>query len=212
MNTTKSIVRPRRAPVTPCRPLDEALWYACGQRWAVVPLWLPQPSWEDHATTEPAVIRGWWTWDPVAPVVLPTGRDFDVLDVPEEAGRAALGRLQRRGVRIGPVAVTDGGRFWFFVQAGAREELPAQLEWLDWAGIALDIHVHGTGDYVLAPRCTGPRTGDGAIWVRPPQGVHSPHAGPSQDLPEVLPMLDALAHAVFATVLAPARDHAGATA
>ncbi len=176
-----------------------------------MPLWLPQHNWEDHATTEPAVIRGWWTRDPVAPVVLPTGRDFDVLDVPEEAGLVALGRLQRRGVPIGPVAVTDGGRLWFFVEAGAREELPAQLEWLDWAGITLDLHVHGKGDYVLAPRRTGCRTGDGAAWICPPRAVDPSGDAISETLPEALPLLDTLAHAVFATALTSVQRRAAAT-
>lgn len=109
---------------------------------------------------------------PGSPVRLITGRRFDVLDVPAEAGRAALG-LGRAGPAA-PVAVC-GGRMRLLVAAGSAEELPGVLDWLEWGAVALDITALGAGGSVAAPGRPGtarpgrPGTVQGAaVWLRPP--------------------------------------------
>lgn len=104
---------------------------------------------------------------------LPCGVDFDVLRVPEPAGRWALRRLlgyDQPALRPGPVAlegeVADeapgvarvGGPIpdtaaacLFFVAPGAREDLPELLDWLDWGGIDLGLRAYGRGESIPEP-------------------------------------------------------------
>lgn len=105
---------------------------------------------------------------------LTAGSEFDVLEVPEEAGRRALRRLIGYGqaaLAPGPVALAAADRgssdgraeasppptrgnarcCFFFVAPGARDDLPELLDWLDWGGIDLDLRAHGDGDRVPAP-------------------------------------------------------------
>lgn len=82
------------------------------------------------------------------------GTDFDVVEVPEEAGRGALRRLIAYGqaaLAPGPVALTGADRCGFFVAAGARDDLPELLDWLDWGGIDLGLSGYGAGDRIPAP-------------------------------------------------------------
>src|ERR1700691_4628724 len=73
------------------------------------------PAWQIQATSDPGKARQRWALHPEANVILPTGRVFDVLDVPAAAGAAALDLMERSGVRPGPVAVSAGNRALFFV-------------------------------------------------------------------------------------------------
>ena len=85
---------------------------------------------------------------------LPVGAQFDVVEVPEEAGRRALRRLIGYGqaaLAPGPVALAAGERCCFFVAPGARDDLPELLDWLDWGGIDLGLRAHGAGDRIAAP-------------------------------------------------------------
>jgi len=85
---------------------------------------------------------------------LPTGADFDVVEVPEEAGRGALRTLigyDQAAVAPGPVALTGADRCSFFVAPGARDDLPELLDWLDWGGIDLGLQAYGAGDWIPAP-------------------------------------------------------------
>ncbi len=68
-----------------------------------------------------------WRTVPGEPLRLVTGLRFDVLDVPVEAGAAALWRLGPDS----PVAVRDD-RMWLLVAAGSAEELPGC--WTGWSG------------------------------------------------------------------------------
>ena len=87
---------------------------------------------------------------PGSPVRLRTGLRFDVLDVPLEAGRAALRHLADGS----PVAVR-GDRMRLLVAAGSAEELPGILEWLEWASLPLDLRAIGTDGSMTAPSPPG---------------------------------------------------------
>ncbi|QFQ99556.1 hypothetical protein F9278_29200 [Streptomyces phaeolivaceus] len=120
-----------------------------------------------------------WATVPGTPVHLLTGLRFDVLDVPAEAGVAALRHLGPVPGPGSPVALR-GGRMLLLVAAGSAEELPGLLEWLDWGGLALDLTAVGTGGHLEAPAPPGGagRLGDvrgeagsqgAADWLRPPE-------------------------------------------
>ena len=169
--------------------------------------------WTYHATTDPDVIRSWWRCWPNAPIVLPTGRSFDVISVPERAGRWSLARLERMSAPLGPVAVTPRGRYLFFAAPGAREDLPRLLRRLGWGSRSLGIECLGDGDYVIAPPSESGVAGS-MRWEL------SPRAYQRQPMPEAHVLLGTLAFACdvenprrgrLATVVPPPRshDHAG---
>lgn len=120
-------------------------WYENELGWATVPA---QPE------------------EPGRPVRLRVGLRFDVLDVPAEAGRAALRHLAPGS----PVAVA-GDRMRLLMAAGGAEELPGVLDWLEWGGLALDLSAIGEGGLMDAPLPPG-RGGTlqgAAVWLRPPE-------------------------------------------
>ncbi|MEV0979859.1 SCO3374 family protein [Streptomyces sp. NPDC049915] len=94
-----------------------------------------------------------WPVVPGEPVRLSVGPRFDVLDVPAEAGRAALRHL----APASPVAV-QRGRMWFLLAPGSAEELPGLLEWLEWGPLAafLDLRALGPGSALEAPLPVAP--------------------------------------------------------
>ncbi|MBM7437529.1 SCO3374 family protein [Streptomyces sp. HB132] len=106
-----------------------------------------------------------WATTGTAPVRLPTGLSFDVLELPAAAGHAALRRIGRAG----PVAL-EGQRMRLLVAAGAADELPGLLDWLEWGGIALDLSAIGSGGHITAPVPPGRTAGSpgAAFWLRPP--------------------------------------------
>ncbi|GGJ46267.1 SCO3374 family protein [Streptomyces brasiliensis] len=111
------------------------------------------------------------------PLRLVTGVRFDVLDVPAEAGAAALRHLGPGS----PVALC-GERMRLLVAAGGAEELPGLLEWLEWGALTPDLRAMGTNGHVEAPPVPEQRA-DGAgrmdvppqplqgaaVWLRPPE-------------------------------------------
>ncbi|GAB3166881.1 SCO3374 family protein [Streptomyces incanus] len=144
-----------------------------------------------------------WPTVPGSPVRLSVGVRFDVLDVPAEAGHAALGRLERPGAleyskgprRAGPAAgrfpvALQGGRMRLLVAAGSAEELPGLLAWLDWGALPLDLAAIGTGGLIDAPpppgaaghgavRPLSPKSAGSqgaAVWLRPPEPGHEVEA------------------------------------
>ncbi|MFE5211793.1 bifunctional DNA primase/polymerase [Streptomyces sp. NPDC056600] len=122
-----------------------------------------------------------WSEHPGAAVMLPVGRTFDVLEVPEAAGRPAVVRLERMGLPVGPVTVTPEGRAQFFVAVGAAEELPSLLYrmGLDDVGPAV-VRALGAGAHVTAP--PSDRGGRGPVrWLREP-GLDSPAGLPAARL------------------------------
>ncbi|WP_031140252.1 MULTISPECIES: SCO3374 family protein [Streptomyces] len=144
---------------------------------------------------DPAVasgqVRRWyenelgWPTVPGDPLRLAVGVRYDVLDVPAEAGYAALRRLPADS----PVAL-HGDRMLFLVAAGSAEELPGLLEWLDWGSLSLDLVAVGAGGLMEAPSRPVPRekrdtplsdalpppgppgrvgSQGAAVWLRPPE-------------------------------------------
>jgi len=92
--------------------------------------------WEAVAGRDPHLIRGWWQSLHHA-VLLATGHNVDVLEVP-----AALGRLAAPHVR-GPVSVAPSGRLMFLVRPGEglRPEMQRRA----------DVVLHGLGSWVPLP-------------------------------------------------------------
>jgi hypothetical protein len=102
-------------------------------------------DWEHGASSDPARVATWWCSRPHG-VLLPTGRAFDVLEVPAHLGRNVLDAVDRHpagpGVR-GPVVVTPTGRWMFLVRPG--DPLRPELEHC--------FHVvrHGPRSWIPAP-------------------------------------------------------------
>ncbi|MEE1941862.1 bifunctional DNA primase/polymerase [Streptomyces sp. TRM 70361] len=108
-----------------------------------------------------------WGRVPGAALLLPVGRAFDVIEVPEAAGRRALTRLERMGLPAGPVAVTPHGRAWFLVAPGAAAGLPRLLYRMGWDDAVLDLRGLGPGDHITAPPSDLGALGP-VRWLRPP--------------------------------------------
>jgi hypothetical protein len=120
-----------------------------------------QPAAELELTADTDADGGRW---------LRCGERFDVLRVPEPAGRWALRRLLGYGqpaLMPGPVGLEETGpqqaagpeasapeqaACLYFVAPGAKEDLPELLDWLDWGGIDLGLGAYGAGERVRAPR------------------------------------------------------------
>ncbi|SDL57724.1 bifunctional DNA primase/polymerase [Nonomuraea jiangxiensis] len=130
------------------------------------------PAWHMQATTDPAQLTRWWQAEPEANVILPTGRVFDVFDVPLAAGLSALTRIDADGAQPGPVAA-NGDRVLFYVATRGNPE--DEDEWwschLDCDPATIDdtpgLRWHCRDSYVLAPPSTLP-TGQPVTWLRPP--------------------------------------------
>jgi hypothetical protein len=182
--------------------LEAALSYARGLGWAVVPgcdqgskgrrcgradclSAPPHPAGDQldqPASSDETTIRRWWRRAPQAPVLLPTGLRFDVLDIPADAADAALERVWMTGYKLGPVARTVSGRLLLWVRPGAR--LPAELHRRQpWPYAAEGLHCHSGGEFVLAP------PSNGTTWVRPPSEYTQP------TLPHCADILPGLVHA-----------------
>lgn len=160
------------------------------------------PAWQLQASTDEERLRQWWADRPDGNVILPTGRVFDVLDVPATAGILALARLGRAGSPLGPVATYGADRYLFFVATrGAPDD---EHEW--WSS-QLDVTASHTGalyrldgepevveatpdlrwhcrdSYVVAPPSELP-LGQQVSWIRKPD---------PRPLPDPLTLLDVLA-------------------
>lgn len=116
------------------------------------------------ATTDPRMVRWWWTNRPTAPLILATGGPApSALSLPAIAGARALAELDRRGERLGPVVATPT-RFTLLVAPYALEELGERLYAYDW--VPSSLRFHGEGGYIGLPPS---RTGAGRVrWEREP--------------------------------------------
>ncbi|RAY15297.1 DNA primase [Actinomadura craniellae] len=146
-------------------------------------------AWALQATVDQAVLKRWWADQPQANIVLPTGRVFDVFDVPAAVGAAALARIEAEDLPVGPVASVGGERHLFFV---ATRGAPVDED--EWWSSNLDclpetvadmpgMRWHCRDSYVVAPPSVLPY-GREAAWLR----------APGRDpLPDPLRLLEVLA-------------------
>ncbi|MFJ5775141.1 SCO3374 family protein [Streptomyces sp. NPDC093094] len=154
-------------PVTPASPaspvppsVPEALSSAPPALSSACPV-VPSPL---RAHGRGARVRRWyenelgWATVPGDPVLLSAGVRFDVLDVPVQAGLAAL-----RHLRPGSPVAVCGERMWLLVAAGGAEELPGLLDWLEWGPLVPDLVPIGRGGHITAPPPVGHGTAAGAV-------------------------------------------------
>ncbi|MEV5959202.1 bifunctional DNA primase/polymerase [Streptomyces sp. NPDC051987] len=110
-------------------------------------------AWLASAGTYPRSTLAFWRERPDAPVVLPCGTAFDVVNTPALFGRRMLDRLWDEGPGSGPVAVFRG-RMLLFATPGTAARLPSLLDWEEWGGRGQAVPpllCHGTGDAVTVP-------------------------------------------------------------
>lgn len=75
-------------------------------------------NWQQVATCDMETIVSWWSKRSYN-VALSTGDVIDIIEVTHDLGRIAVELLDaRKAGRLGPVAVSSGGRRLFFVAAG----------------------------------------------------------------------------------------------
>ncbi|MEV5549561.1 bifunctional DNA primase/polymerase [Streptomyces sp. NPDC052309] len=125
---------------------------SCGDAACAVPGAHPaRADWAAQATGSATVARRMWQKQPAASILLPTGRTFDAIDVPETAGFLALARMERMELTLGPVTLAPDRRMRFFVLPGAAAKVPELVRKLGWSPPALDLTALGEGSYVAAP-------------------------------------------------------------
>ncbi|WP_327115888.1 bifunctional DNA primase/polymerase [Streptomyces sp. NBC_01341] len=170
--------------------LEAAAWYAQERHWDVFPgTWLvpvggtercscgdagcgapgahpTRADWAGQATGSAAAARRMWSRQPGSSVLLPAGRTFDALDVPEAAGFLALARMERMELALGPVTRTPDRRMLFLVLPGAAAKAAELVRQLGWDARAIGLVGRGEGEYIAGPPT---RTARGVVqWARRP--------------------------------------------
>ncbi|MFI2368332.1 bifunctional DNA primase/polymerase [Streptomyces sp. NPDC018833] len=159
-------------PGTWLEAADGAERCSCGDAGCPLPGAHPaRPDWANQATGSATAVRRLWGKHPKASILLPTGRTFDALSVPESAGFLALARLERMDLPLGPVTCTPDRRMLFFVLPGACVKVPELIRNLGWAPSSLDLVARGEGHWVAAPPTR--IGGRGAVqWARRPTSAN----------------------------------------
>jgi hypothetical protein len=140
-------------------------------------------AWLASASTFPRSVEALWSARPGAPIVLPCGRSFDVVNLTPLFGRRVLEQLWSTGPGSGPVAV-HRGRVLLLAAPGTARRLPALLDWEEWAGAVPPMLCHGAGDAVTVPPLHDdpavPPRDDAALsrWVVAPDTRHPWLPGP----------------------------------
>lgn len=114
------------------------------------------------ATTDPDIIRKWWTQNPKASIGLPTGKlsELFVLDVDLPLGPETLAKLE---AEYGLLPETleqrtgSGGRHLFFSHPGPK--IPNSVKKL-----GADLDIRGDGGYIIVPPSEHP-SGHGYKWL-----------------------------------------------
>ncbi|MFD6419637.1 bifunctional DNA primase/polymerase [Streptomyces sp. NPDC060194] len=140
------------------------------------------------ATTDGRMVSWWWSGadGPAAPVLLATGGDAPcAVSLPAEAGHRALDRLDRLGVRLGPVVATPTR--WAVLVAPYSLAALGELLWSK-DRVPGTLRFHGDGGYLALPPS---EAADGEVrWERAPlPGSARPW------LPAVEAVMDALLEA-----------------
>jgi hypothetical protein len=154
--------------------------------------------WSEAASVDGHLIAAWWRLAPYS-LLLPTGRAFDVLDLPAHLGLVAAaamlpgpgltGVVRTRNGPRGPVAVTPAGRWMLLVQPGDRL-IPKLAE-------QPDVVLHGKGSWIPAPPT---RMADGRVrWQLSPEAA-------GWQLPDAHAIQDALLAALPALPSVPRRN------
>lgn len=161
---------------------------SCGEDRCAVPGAHPtRADWAGLATGSGAAARRMWERQPRASILLPTGRAFDAIDVPESAGFLALARMERLSLPLGPVTRSPDRRMQFFVLPGAAAKADALVRRLGWSAPAIGLRGCGEGQYVTAPPSRV--GGSGSVqWARRPTTAN-------RWLPEVEELISPLAYA-----------------
>lgn len=139
------------------------------------------------ATTDPRMIRWWWTVHPDAPVLAATGDRIAAVSLPAAAGARVLDYFDALRVRTGPVIATPT-RHALLVAPYTHEELGELLARQEY--VPASLRYHGPGGFLVLPPS---RTGAGAVrWEREP-GAGRPW------LPRIGDLVEALVAASAAT-------------
>lgn len=143
--------------------LNAALWYA-GQGLLVFPVrpGLKTPATRHgfkEATTAAGMIRAWWSTWPDANIGLPTGHQFDALDIDGPTGYVSLTHLRAAGLLDEPImgtVTTPHGHHFYYKPSGDGNT----------TALAPGVDYRGHGGYVLAPPS---RLADGGVyrWQEP---------------------------------------------
>ncbi|MFI8101608.1 bifunctional DNA primase/polymerase [Streptomyces sp. NPDC086023] len=167
------------------RPAEDARC-ACPDPDCVVPGAHPYDPGLLAATTDARMVRWWWTNRPTAPVILATGGSAPcAVSLPVDAGTLALARLDRMGMRLGPVVATPT-RMSLLVAPYSLETLGELLYAKDC--VPASLRFHGEGGYLLLPPSEA--AGGRVRWER------APLAGSARPwLPDVEAVVDALVEA-----------------
>ncbi|WP_328538617.1 bifunctional DNA primase/polymerase [Streptomyces sp. NBC_00344] len=134
-------------------------------------------AWLASAAAYPRSALSLWQSRPGAPVVLPCGTVFDVVNVPSIFGRRLLDTLWSEGPGSGPVA-GHRGRMLLFTAPGTAQRLPSLLEWEEWGEAVPPMLCHGVGDAVTVPSPTSRVPRPGARWLVAPDTRHPWLPGP----------------------------------
>ena len=154
------------------------------------------------ATTDPRMVRWWWSRRPDAPILVATGTEVSAVSLPAVAGVRVLEYFDTLRIRVGPVIATPT-RYVLLVAPYTMQELAELLIAQEW--VPTSLRYHGTGGYVVLPPS---RVGAGGVrWVREPgagpagavaaEGAE-PASGPGPWLPAVSDLMGALVAASLA--------------
>nr|WSW67588.1 bifunctional DNA primase/polymerase [Streptomyces sp. NBC_00995] len=161
---------------------------SCGEAGCAAPGAHPtRADWAGRATGSGAAARRMWSQYPRSSILLPTGRAFDAIDVPESAGFLALARMERMSLPLGPVTRTPDRRMQFFVLPGAAAKADGLVRRVGWDAAAIGLRGIGEGRYLAAPPTRVGGTGV-VQWARSPSTAN-------RWLPEVDELISPLAYA-----------------
>ncbi|GAA0614828.1 bifunctional DNA primase/polymerase [Streptomyces crystallinus] len=133
-------------------------------------------TWLASAAPYPRSTLALWEDRPGAPVVLPCGSAFDVVNVTAVFGRRMLDLLWGEGAGSGPVA-RHRGRTLLFAAPGTAQRLPALLGWEEWTEVP-PLLCHGAGDAVTVPGLRRPEHPGAPRWLVAPDSRHPWLPGP----------------------------------